>query len=167
MDNLASVVATISSIITMVVVLVALYYAHRQVKEAALSRNMAFLWDFFKEYRDKARAQFREDIFKGQLDVDNLDLENACKLQQELDDLEFLGLMLRLELVTIDWIAPLLYYSPAALWEKCKDGYIINDRRINEQAFRQFEFLVGQINANAPSKVQPFVRLAARGVSGP
>src|SRR5512143_2752056 len=123
MGGLTDLVTAISALVTTVIVVAGAIYAHLQLREAARARKLAFLWEFFQQYRDDDRTRFREQVLRGHLDpitFSGYDRESTL-LWQDIEDLEFLGILLERGLVDLDWIRVLFYYSPPRLWSVCKD----------------------------------------------
>src|SRR4051794_23097452 len=115
MENASGIIAAASTVITTIVVIAGVFYAHMQLKEAAANRKMQFLWKFYEEYRSTERTVFRDRVIKGEVDPVQVTGGDYFLLWREIDDLEFLGVLLAQELVDQEWVATLFYYSPSRM----------------------------------------------------
>jgi hypothetical protein len=96
-DNLWSAISALSAAVGAIVIMIAAVYAHFQVKEARLSRNVALLLSFQDKYHSLPAREFRRRLLAGELgqpkkfDFDRLNAEDFHRLWQLLDQLEVLG----------------------------------------------------------------------------
>jgi hypothetical protein len=122
MTNLWGAMSALSAAVGAIVIVIAAIYAHFQVKEARLSRNVALLLAFQDKYHSLPAREFRRRLLAGEFgqadkfDFDRLDAEDFHRLWQLLDQLEVLGVLVDRGLLDFDLVVACFHRSPPMVW---------------------------------------------------
>ena len=130
MASIWAAVSAITGIAALAVVVVATTYAFRQLREVARARTASVLLEFQKWHTQEAARSFRRRLLAGDLgDVTKLNPVEAGHLEDEVDRLEFLGMLVEKRLIEAS-VAEVFYrYSPRLVWEKAKP-FILQQRKV-------------------------------------
>jgi hypothetical protein len=136
-------IQTISSVASTVIVAVALVYAGAQVREAKIGRRMDLLLTFHDRYHKEPVRDFRLRLLSGQLGLlDQLSPEDNLQLRNLIDELNFLALLVKNNLLDFQTVVSFFYYSPPRVWDKTQT-YIQSERVTSPAYAQELERLAG------------------------
>jgi hypothetical protein len=115
-------IGAISGILATVTVIVALFYARRQVSESKLARDATVLQTFQDRYHSKERREFRRRIYNGEFGPS--DLFDRATLRQEddiqfgllIDELEFMAVLVDRKLLDFGLVVAAFRNTPPRMW---------------------------------------------------
>jgi hypothetical protein len=136
-------IQAVSSVASAVLVAVALIYAGAQVREAKVGRRTDLLLTFHDRYHQESLRYFRHRLLNGQLgSLDQLPSEDCHQLRTLIDELNFLALLVKNNLLDLPTVLSFFYYSPPRVWEKAQ-AYIQSERATSPAYAQELERLVG------------------------
>jgi hypothetical protein len=136
-------IQTVSSVASTVLVAIALLYAGAQVREAKVSRRMDLLLTFHDRYHQEELRDFRFRLVNDQVGpLDQLPPEDQRQLRSLIDELNFLALLVKNDLLDLQTVISFFYYSPPRVWEKAQ-AYIQSERATSPTYAQELERLVG------------------------
>ena len=115
-------IGAISSTLATITVIVALFFARRQIHEAKLARDATVLQAFQDRYHSKERREFRRRIRNGDFgppelfDRKNLTEEDNIQFGILIDELEFLAVLVDRELLDFDLVVAAFRSTPPEIW---------------------------------------------------
>jgi hypothetical protein len=128
-------VGAISGSLATVTVIVALFFARRQILEAKLARDAAVLQTFQDRYHSKERREFRRRIRNGEFgppdlfDRGNLPAEDDMQFGILMDELEFLAVLVDRDLLAFDLVVAAFRNTPPRMWRYLEPS--VRERRRN------------------------------------
>jgi hypothetical protein len=145
-----SAVSAVSAAVATVLVVVAAFYARRQLAEARLARHLTLLLHFQDSYQTLASRQFRRRLLSGEFgspenfDADKLGMADFHQFWQLADQLEFLGLLVHRNLIDFDIVLATFHRSPPMIWTAIAP-YVKRRRKVaSPLELRWFENLVNR-----------------------
>jgi hypothetical protein len=112
----------ISGCVATLTVIVALFFARRQISEAKLARDAQVLQVFQDRYHSKERRSFRQRIRNGEFgpaelfDRKKLSEEDDTQFGILIDELEFLAILVDRELLDFDLVVAAFRNTPVKIW---------------------------------------------------
>ena len=122
MEELWTAVGAVSGCLATATVIVALFFARGQVREAKLARDAVVLQTFRDRYHSQERREFRRRIRAGEFgpaedfDRRNLAPEDDMQIGIIVDELEFLAVMVERNLLDFDLVVAAFRNTPPAMW---------------------------------------------------
>ena len=122
MDDVWTALGAISGSVATLTVIVALFFAWRQVAEAKLARDATVLQTFQDRYHSKERRDFRRRIRNGEFgppdlfDRRNLDQEDDLQFGILIDELEFMAVLVDRNLLDFDLVVAAFRSTPVEIW---------------------------------------------------
>lgn len=122
MEEVWTAVGAVSGCLATVTVIVALFFARGQVREARLARDAMVLQTFRDRYHSEERRAFRRRIRDGEFgpaedfDRRNLDPDDDMRFGIIIDELEFLAVMVERNLLDFDLVVAAFRNTPPAMW---------------------------------------------------
>ena len=149
MSDAWAAVGAISTATASVVVVIAAIYAHYQLREARLSRNVSLLLAIHERYHSLPMRKVRARLLAGEFgtpevfDLDSVALDDRLQLSQMLDDLQLLGLLVRRKLIDFELVHGAFPSTPPRVW-KAVSLYAARRLKLNPKssAFQNLKFLV-------------------------
>jgi hypothetical protein len=115
-------IGAISGCLATVTVIVALFFARRQLFESKLARDATVLQTFQDRYHSKERREFRRRIYGGEFgpsdlfDRGNLNEEDDIQFGILLDELEFMAVLVDRGLLDFDLVVAVFRNTPPKMW---------------------------------------------------
>lgn len=112
-----TVMSAVSSLVGTLVVLVAVVFAWRQVREAKLAREVALLQSTYDRLNDPPMYAMRQRIRSGEFDdVSELSEDDRGLFNKLVGQLEFVGIAVNKGLLDFDLVRAVFPSSPLLIW---------------------------------------------------
>jgi hypothetical protein len=109
--------SAVSSLVGTFVVLVAVVFAWRQVREAKLAREVALLQSTYDRLNDPPMYSMRQRILSGEFnDVSELNEDDRGLFNKLVGQLEFLGIAVSKGLLDFELVRAVFPSSPLLIW---------------------------------------------------